>query len=132
VIFITINMCSWPTPEICAAMAEGEVGDPTVQALKYAAPFDSVSVCFSKASACRSVQVAGRWLLSGQPPFNTPQIFNTIDAGTGLTSTVAALPPEEPSPEFNVSWSGTDSAKGSAIASFTIYVSDNSGPSRPG
>ena len=33
-----------------------------------------------------------------QPPINTPQIFNTIDAGTGLTSTVAALPSEETSP----------------------------------
>ena len=37
------------------AMAEAEVGDdvygddPTVKALEYAAPFDSVSVCFSKA-----------------------------------------------------------------------------------
>jgi len=63
-----------------------------------------------------------------QPPLNTPQIFNTIDAGSGLTSTVAALPPEEPSPEFNVSWSGADSASGSAIGSFTIFVSDNGGP----
>jgi threonine aldolase len=38
-----------------AAMAEAEVGDdvygddPTVKVLEYAAPFDSVSVCFSKA-----------------------------------------------------------------------------------
>jgi threonine aldolase len=33
-----------------AAMAEAEVGDdPTVKALEYAAPFDSVSVCLSKA-----------------------------------------------------------------------------------
>jgi len=63
-----------------------------------------------------------------QPPLNTPQIFNTIDAGSGLTSTVAALPPDETSPEFNVSWSGTDSASGSAIASYTIYVSDDGGP----
>ena len=63
-----------------------------------------------------------------QPPLNTPQIFNTIDAGTGLTSSVAALPPEETSPEFNVSWSGTDSASGSGIASFTIFVSDDGGP----
>ncbi len=63
-----------------------------------------------------------------QPPLNTPQIFNTIDTGTGLTSAVAALPPEEASPEFNVTWSGTDSASGSAIASFTIFVSDDGGP----
>ena len=41
---------------------------------------------------------------------------------------MAPLPPEETSPEFNVSWSGTDSAASSAISSYTIYVSDNGGP----
>ena len=66
-----------------------------------------------------------------QPPLNTPQIFNTIDAGSGLNSTVAALPPDETSPEFNVSWSGTDSTSGSAIASFTIFVSDDGGSFTP-
>jgi hypothetical protein len=63
-----------------------------------------------------------------QPSLDTPQIFNTIDAGTGLSSSVAPLPPFEPNTQFNVSWSGTDAANGSAISSFTIYVSDNDGP----
>ncbi len=63
-----------------------------------------------------------------QPPLNTPQVFNTIDTGTGVSSTVAALPPEETSPEFDVSWSGTDAAASSAIGSYTIYVSDDGGP----
>ncbi len=63
-----------------------------------------------------------------QPPLNTPQIFNTIDSGSGLTSSVTALPALEKSPDFVVSWSGTDSASSSAISSYTIYVSDDGGP----
>jgi hypothetical protein len=43
-----------------------------------------------------------------QPPINTPLIFNTIDAGTGLSSTVGPLPTSVSSTQFNVSWSGTD------------------------
>jgi threonine aldolase len=55
VIDLRSDTCSRPTPEMRAAMAEAEVGDdvygdnPTVKALDYAAPFDSVSVCFSNA-----------------------------------------------------------------------------------
>ncbi len=67
-------------------------------------------------------------VFTGNPPLNTPLISNTIDAGTGLTSTVAALPAFEPSPTFNVTWSGTDSASGSAISTYTVYVSDDGGP----
>jgi RHS repeat-associated protein len=63
-----------------------------------------------------------------QPPINTGQIFNTIDAGADLRSSVTALPAYENSSQFNVSWSGTDAAEGSAIATFTIYVSDNGAP----
>ncbi len=63
-----------------------------------------------------------------EPPLNTPQIFNTVDAGTGLTSAVATLPPYEKSTQFNVSWSGTDDTNGSAICNYTIYVSDDGGP----
>ncbi len=63
-----------------------------------------------------------------QPPLNTPQIFNTIDAGTGLSSSVAPLPAYERRTVFDVSWSGTDASDGSAIASYTIYVSDDGGP----
>jgi RHS repeat-associated protein len=63
-----------------------------------------------------------------QPPMNTAQVSNTIDAGTGLGSAVAALPGYGTAPDFLVSWSGSDAENGSAIASFTIYVSDNDGP----
>ncbi len=63
-----------------------------------------------------------------QPRLNTAMIFNTIDAGTGLTSTVAPLPILETSPQFNVSWSGNDASNGSAISNFTIFVSKDGGP----
>jgi hypothetical protein len=63
-----------------------------------------------------------------QPPLATPQIFNTVDAGSGLASAVTALPASESSPQFTVAWSGTDAANASAISGFTIYVSDNGGP----
>ncbi len=63
-----------------------------------------------------------------EPPLDTPLIFNTVDAGTGLTSSVAALPSFERSTSFNVSWSGVDTSLGSAISSYTIYVSEDGGP----
>ncbi len=66
-----------------------------------------------------------------QAPLNTPTILNTLDTGTGLTSSVTALPKYETSASFNVSWSGSDSLIGSAISDFTIYVSDNDGPYTP-
>ena len=63
-----------------------------------------------------------------QPPINTPQVSNTLDSGAGLTSAVAPLPATQAAPDFPVSWSGSDAANSSAIASYTIYVSDNDGP----
>ena len=63
-----------------------------------------------------------------EPPLNTPQIFNTIDAGSDLMSAVAALPTYENSTQFDVSWSGLDAVNGSAISSYTVFVSDNDGP----
>ena len=63
-----------------------------------------------------------------EPPLNTPQIFNTIDGGAGLSSSVVSLPAYESSAKFNVAWSGADADKGSAVSSYTIYVSDNGGP----
>jgi hypothetical protein len=62
-----------------------------------------------------------------QPPLATPQIFNTVDASTGLTSSVDPLPPLFTTLTFLVTWSGTDGANGSGIKYYTIYVSDNGG-----
>ena len=54
----------------------------------------------------------------------------TIDAGPP-TSTVAALPPQETAPSFTVSWSGSDDAGGSGIATFDVFVSTDGGPFVP-
>ena len=59
-------------------------------------------------------------------PVITNTYTNTIDAGSP-TSTVAALPAASSS-RFNVSWSGSDDAGGSGIATYSVYVSDNGGP----
>jgi hypothetical protein len=63
-----------------------------------------------------------------QPPLDTRRIFNTIDAGTGLASAPEGLPAREATPQFEVSWSGSGDSQGSAVRSYTIYVSDNGGP----
>jgi hypothetical protein len=83
----------------------------------------------ASASAPTSTVIAAQATVTfdTQPPLDTPQIFNTVDAGTNLTSSVAALPAYEPA-QFNVSWSGSDAANGSAVHYFTAYVSDNGGP----
>jgi hypothetical protein len=64
----------------------------------------------------------------GQPQLSTPVILNTVDAGTGLTSSVAALPAVENSTQFGVSWSGTDANDASGVSNYTIYVSNNGSP----
>src|ERR1035438_2631268 len=58
-------------------------------------------------------------------PILTPTWLNTIDV-TRPTSAVATLPATETAATFPVSWTGSD--VGSGIASYTVYVSDNSGP----
>jgi hypothetical protein len=63
-------------------------------------------------------------------PIDTPAILNTIDAGKP-TSTVNALPQISESPEFTVSWTGSDDEKGSAIADYTIYVAKDGGEYSP-
>jgi hypothetical protein len=63
-------------------------------------------------------------------PISTAPQFNTIDNGPP-TSSVNALPAEETSTIFNVSWSGQDDPGGSGIASYSVYVSDDGGPFTP-
>jgi RHS repeat-associated protein len=65
-----------------------------------------------------------------EEPLDTPPIFNTIDAGKP-SSTVAVLPITAAAEEFLVSWSGNDETGGSALANFTIYISDNGAPFVP-
>ena len=60
-------------------------------------------------------------------PLETPAIFHTIDARPP-TSSVDPLPATTSTPDFTVTWSGSDDLDGSGIASFDIFVSDNGGP----
>ncbi len=62
---------------------------------------------------------------STQPPLDTPQIFNTIDTGTDLVSTVSALPTKTTADSLSVSWNGQDAVNGSAVHDYNIFVSDN-------
>ena len=64
-----------------------------------------------------------------QPTPSAAQATTQIDA-VPPPSSVGPLPPESP-PSFRVSWSGSDDAGGSGIASFSIFVSINGGPFNP-
>ena len=66
-----------------------------------------------------------------EPPLNTPKIFDFVDAGTSLSSTVTTLVAYENSTTFVVGWAGSDASSGSGVGTFTIYVSDNGGPYTP-
>ncbi len=59
-------------------------------------------------------------------PMQTPEVFNTIDAGTPISS-VNTLAESQQSSSFKVSWSGSDDVGGSGINNYTIYVSNNGG-----
>ncbi|MGB7416163.1 MAG: hypothetical protein WA902_18310, partial [Thermosynechococcaceae cyanobacterium] len=76
------------------------------------------------------IDAEARIIFDQNEPIDTPPIFNTLDAD-GPTSTVAALPTNSESSDFTVQWNGEDAAGGSAIASYTLYVSDNGGAFTP-
>ncbi len=61
-----------------------------------------------------------------QPPLNTPQIFNTISA-LAPTVSISESPPDS-NGTTTLSWSGQDPSNGPAIASYTVYMSENGGP----
>jgi RHS repeat-associated protein len=61
-----------------------------------------------------------------QPTTATAQATTKVDS-VAPTSTVAALPPFRPA-TFTVSWSGSDGAGESGLATFDVFVSDNGGP----
>jgi hypothetical protein len=60
-------------------------------------------------------------------PIETPEIFNTIDAGTPLSS-VAPLPPTTEVVTFPVIITGEDDGGGSGLSKYQLYYSQNSGP----
>jgi Ca2+-binding RTX toxin-like protein len=59
-----------------------------------------------------------------EAPIATPVISNILDVSKPISS-VLPLATTSETPEFLVKWSGTD--EGSALATYTIYVSDNNG-----
>ena len=69
-------------------------------------------------------------LFDTQPPVDTPTIANTlvIDAPT---SAVQLLPTQTNDTTFQVSWSGQDVVNGPGVASYTVFVSQDSGPTTP-
>ena len=59
---------------------------------------------------------------------DTPQIYNTVDAGVAPDQLRGELAGLREYATVHRPWSGSDAANGSAVNNFTIYVSDNSGP----
>ncbi|MEF7616672.1 CARDB domain-containing protein [Aquincola sp. MAHUQ-54] len=76
------------------------------------------------------IDATARIVFDTEEPIDTPPIFNTLDAGLP-SSAVTALPATTEEPTFLVSWSGADADGGSALASYTIYVSTNGGDWNP-
>ncbi len=72
------------------------------------------------------IDAQARIIFDINEPIDTPLIFNTIDT-VKPTSTVNVLPINTNDTSFLVSWTGNDNTGGSALAGFTIYVSDNGG-----
>jgi hypothetical protein len=64
------------------------------------------------------------------PPIDTPTIFNTLDV-VSPTSHVSSLPPTiDPvgqSAQFDLTWFGQDDSGGSGIATYDIFVSEDTG-----
>jgi RHS repeat-associated protein len=65
-----------------------------------------------------------------EAPLATAPIFNTIDAGPPASS-VNPLPATLNTPSFLLSWSGSDDAGGSGIATFDVFVSVDGGAFAP-
>ncbi len=68
------------------------------------------------------IDASARIVFDTEEPIDTPAIFHTLDAGKPV-SAVVALAALSDEPAFTVSWTGTDAEGGSAIASYTVYVS---------
>ena len=62
-------------------------------------------------------------------PILTPAVTNQVDY-VAPTSRMLALPASSPA-NFDVSWTGTDDAQGSGIASYDLYVATDRGPYVP-
>ena len=73
------------------------------------------------------IDAQARIVFDTEGPIDTPAIFNTLDA-VAPTSHVLALAARTDQGTFEVSWAGEDDALGSAIADYSILVSQDGGP----
>jgi Ca2+-binding RTX toxin-like protein len=74
------------------------------------------------------IEAEAQIIFDTEEPINTPVIFNTLDISRPI-SQVAPLAEVSATTDFLVSWSGTDT--GSALANYTIFVSENNGAYTP-
>ena len=66
-----------------------------------------------------------------QPPLETNEAINTVDAGSGLASMIQPLATVQTDTQFNVNWGGMAAPNSSGIGDYTTYVSDNGGAYTP-
>ena len=69
------------------------------------------------------IDAQARIVFDTEEPIDTPAIFNTLDAAAPA-SHVLALPAHTDATTFEVSWAGEDDTQGSAIADYTVMVSE--------
>ena len=115
-----------------------ETGDPTADPTAGFLPPDTVppegegavSFTVSPKTLATGTEIRNhaRIVFDVNPPIDTPEWLNTIDA-SAPTSHVLALPATESSAAFTVSWTGSDT--GSGILEYTVFVSEDGGSFAP-
>ncbi|HEY5974463.1 MAG TPA: cadherin repeat domain-containing protein, partial [Geobacteraceae bacterium] len=125
-VFWTINAIDLTTGELVANALEGILppNDATHRGEGYV-----VYTVKPKASANTGTVVTNqaRIVFDTNEPIDTNPTRHTVDA-VAPTSTVGVLPAIAMETNFPVSWAGTDDQGGAGLATYDIYVSDNSGP----
>jgi Subtilase family/SdrD B-like domain/CARDB/RTX calcium-binding nonapeptide repeat (4 copies) len=134
VIDVTTGLATWKISTIDPATGETPLNAqsgflPTNNAEGAGEGFVSYSIKAKRTAQTGDiVDATAQIVFDTEEPINTPAIFNTLDVSKP-TSQVQPLTATSETPEFLVSWSGTD--VGSAIANYTVYVSDNDGAYTP-
>lgn len=75
------------------------------------------------------IDAEARIVFDTEAPIDTPRVFNTLDNGPPA-SRVDVLPAAADA-SFLVTWAGTDDDGGSAVASYTVFVSADGGAFEP-
>jgi RHS repeat-associated protein len=77
-----------------------------------------------------TIDAKARIFFDDNEPIDTPEYINTIDSGKP-TSSIQPLAPTSEDPNIALNWAGTDNSNGSAIATYSIYVSTDGGAFTP-